>query len=114
MYISHESRHVTLVDKAMSDCPQIVTRTGEGGWVVVVSLEEWMRVERRNGNLVEFFVNSPLREGVPDRTPAGLPARHRILMDSLLDTNVISELVTPNPDANVAAWARAEDETRFI
>ena len=46
----------------MSDCPQIVTRTGEGGWVVVVSLEEWMRVERRNGNLVEFFVNSPLRE----------------------------------------------------
>jgi predicted nucleic acid-binding protein len=35
-------------------------------------------------------------------------------MDYLLDTNVISELVRPNPDANVAAWARAEDETRFI
>ena len=52
MYISHESRHITLVDKAMSDCPQIVTRTGEGGWVVVVSIEELMRVERRNGNLV--------------------------------------------------------------
>jgi predicted nucleic acid-binding protein len=35
------------------------------------------------------------------------------LTDYLLDTNVISELVRPNPDANVAAWARAEDETRI-
>jgi hypothetical protein len=32
MYISLGSRHITLVDKAMSDGPQIVTRTGEGGW----------------------------------------------------------------------------------
>jgi len=35
------------------------------------------------------------------------------LTDYLLDTNVVSELVQPNPDANVVAWVRAEDETRF-
>jgi predicted nucleic acid-binding protein len=35
------------------------------------------------------------------------------LTDYLLDTNVVSELVRPNPDANVIAWVRAEDETRF-
>jgi toxin FitB len=35
------------------------------------------------------------------------------LTDYLLDTNVVSELVRPNPNANVVAWVRAEDETRF-
>jgi predicted nucleic acid-binding protein len=33
------------------------------------------------------------------------------LTDYLLDTNVISELVRPVPDANVVAWVRAIDET---
>ena len=28
----------------------------------MASIEERMRLERRNGDLVEFFVNSPLRE----------------------------------------------------
>lgn len=35
------------------------------------------------------------------------------MTDYLLDTNVISELVRPNPDANVMAWVRAQDETCF-
>ena len=35
------------------------------------------------------------------------------MTDYLLDTNVVSELVRPNPNANVVAWVRAEDETRF-
>jgi predicted nucleic acid-binding protein len=35
------------------------------------------------------------------------------LTDYLLDTNVISELVRPSPDANVVAWVRAADETSF-
>jgi predicted nucleic acid-binding protein len=35
------------------------------------------------------------------------------LTDYLLDTNVVSELVRPNPDANVIAWVRAVDETSF-
>ena len=51
----------TLVDRAISDGPQIVTRNGKKA-VVVVSVEEWMRRERRRGDLVDFFANSPLRE----------------------------------------------------
>jgi predicted nucleic acid-binding protein len=35
------------------------------------------------------------------------------LTDYLLDTYVVSELVRPDPDANVVEWVRAEDETRF-
>jgi antitoxin Phd len=50
----------TLVDKAISDGPQIVTRHGKKA-VVVVSMEEWMRRERRPGDLVYLFANSPLR-----------------------------------------------------
>lgn len=55
----------TLVDKAISDGPQIVTRNGKKA-VVVVSMEEWMRRERRCGDLVDFFANSPLREEAID------------------------------------------------
>jgi prevent-host-death family protein len=51
----------TLVDKAISDGPQIVTRNGKKT-VVVVSIEEWMRRERRRGDIVDFFAHSPLRE----------------------------------------------------
>jgi len=51
----------TLVDKAISDGPQIVTRNGKKA-VVVVSIEGWVRRERRCGDLVDFFANSPLRE----------------------------------------------------
>ena len=51
----------TLVDKAISDGPQIVTRNGKKA-VVVVSMEEWARRERHRGDLVDFFANSPLRQ----------------------------------------------------
>jgi prevent-host-death family protein len=51
----------TLVDRAISDGPQIVTRNGKKA-VVVVSVEEWMHRERRHSDLVDFFANSPLRE----------------------------------------------------
>lgn len=54
----------TLVDKAISDGPQIVTRNGKKA-VVVVSMKEWMRRELRHSDLVDFFANSPLRkEGI--------------------------------------------------
>jgi len=51
----------TLVDKAIGDGPQVVTRNGKKA-VVVVSAEEWARRERRDIDLVEFFANSPLCE----------------------------------------------------
>ena len=51
----------TLVDKAISDGPQMVTRNGKRA-VVVVSIEEWTRCERRRDDLVDFFAKSPLRD----------------------------------------------------
>jgi prevent-host-death family protein len=51
----------TLVDKAISEGPQIVTRNGKKV-VVVVAAQEWVSHEHRRGDLVEFFANSPLRE----------------------------------------------------
>ena len=51
----------SALDKAISDGPQIVTRNGKKT-VIVVSAEEWDRRKRRDGDLVQFFANSPLRE----------------------------------------------------
>jgi prevent-host-death family protein len=50
-----------LVDRALSDGPQVVTRNGKKA-VVVISAVEWERRNRRRGDLVEFFAGSPLRE----------------------------------------------------
>ena len=50
-----------MVDRAVSEGPQIVTRHGKK-MVVVVAAEEWERREQRRGDLVEFFALSPLRE----------------------------------------------------
>ena len=49
----------SLIDKAMSEGPQIVTRNGKK---IVVAAAEWEIHRRRQGDLVEFFANSPLRE----------------------------------------------------
>ena len=50
----------TLVDKALSEGPQIVTRNGKKT-VVLVSAQEWERHNHRKVDLVEFFAGSPLR-----------------------------------------------------
>jgi prevent-host-death family protein len=50
-----------LIDRAMRDGPQLVTRNGKKA-VVVVSAEDWERRNRHRGDLVDFFANSPLRE----------------------------------------------------
>jgi prevent-host-death family protein len=49
-----------VIDRAQSNGPQIVTRSGRKS-VVVVSAEEWERKAKRVGNLAEFFASSPLR-----------------------------------------------------
>lgn len=49
-----------LIDRALSEGPQTVTRSGRTE-VVVVSADEWERKTKRKGNLAEFFANSPLR-----------------------------------------------------
>jgi prevent-host-death family protein len=49
-----------MIDRALSEGPQTVTRRGRTE-VVVVSADEWERKTKRKGNLAEFFANSPLR-----------------------------------------------------
>jgi len=49
-----------VVNRAMSEGPQTITRNGRKA-VVVVSAQEWEKKTKRKGSLVEFFANSPLR-----------------------------------------------------
>ena len=49
-----------VIDQALNDGPQTITRSGRTA-VVVVSAEEWERKTKRKGNLAEFFASSPLR-----------------------------------------------------
>jgi len=58
-----------VIERAMSEGPQTITRNGRTA-VVVVGAEEWQRKTKRVGNLAEFFAGSPLRE-------SGLKIRRR-------------------------------------
>lgn len=48
-----------VIDRAVKQGPQTVTRNGRTA-VVVVGAEEWERKTRRTGNLAEFLGTSPL------------------------------------------------------
>jgi prevent-host-death family protein len=67
-----KARFSEMIDRALSDGPQTVTRSGRRT-VIVVSAEEWERRTRRQGNLAEFFASSPLRgSGLQiERAPEG-------------------------------------------
>ncbi len=52
-----------VIDRALADGPQTITRRGRET-VVVVSADEWRRKAKRSGSLAEFFAESPLR-GAP-------------------------------------------------
>jgi prevent-host-death family protein len=49
-----------IIERAMSEGPQTITRKGRTA-VIVVDAEEWQRKTKRVGNLAEFFAASPLR-----------------------------------------------------
>jgi prevent-host-death family protein len=49
-----------IIERAMSEGPQTITRKGRTA-AVVVGAEEWERKTKRLGNLAEFFAASPLR-----------------------------------------------------
>lgn len=49
-----------MIEKALAEGPQVITRKGRRA-VVVVSAAEWERKTRRHGSLAEFLANSPLR-----------------------------------------------------
>lgn len=55
-----KARLSAVIDRALTEGPQTITRSGRET-VVVVSAEEWERKTKRKGNLAEFFANSPLR-----------------------------------------------------
>ncbi len=50
-----------VLDRAVSDGPQTITRNGKTT-AVIVSAEEWARLAKREGTLADFFANSPLRD----------------------------------------------------
>jgi len=49
-----------VIDRAQSDGPQTVTRSGRTA-AVVVAADEWDRKTKRAGSLADFFAASPLR-----------------------------------------------------
>jgi prevent-host-death family protein len=49
-----------IIERAMSEGPQTITRNGRTA-AVLVGAEEWQRKTKRTGNLAEFFAASPLR-----------------------------------------------------
>ena len=55
-----KARFSEVIDRALADGPQTITRKGKEA-VVVVSADEWQRKTTRKGNLAEFFAASPLR-----------------------------------------------------
>lgn len=48
-----------LIDKALAQGPQVVTRRGEAV-VVILSKDEYNRLKKSEPSLVEFFRTSPL------------------------------------------------------
>lgn len=56
-----KARLSEVIDRALSDGPQTITRYGRRA-VVVVAAAEWERKTKRKGNLAEFFAASPLRD----------------------------------------------------
>ena len=50
-----------VIERALHDGPQLITRNGKKA-VVVVSTEEWDERTRPAESLVEFLNNSPLRD----------------------------------------------------
>ena len=53
-------RLTEILDRAVSEGPQIITRKGRAA-AVVIGAEEWRRKTRRTGSLAEFFRRSPLQ-----------------------------------------------------
>jgi len=49
-----------VINRALADGPQTITRSGRDA-VVVVSSQDWKRKTSRLGNLAEFLASSPLR-----------------------------------------------------
>jgi len=56
-----KARFSEVLDRALSEGPQTITRSGKPA-VVIVASEEWTRKTRRTENLADFFAASLLRD----------------------------------------------------
>ncbi len=56
-----KARFSEVLNRALTEGPQTITRRGKPA-VVIVASEEWTRKTRRTENLAEFFAASPLRD----------------------------------------------------
>jgi prevent-host-death family protein len=62
-----------VIDKAVAEGPQTITRNGRTT-AVIVGADEWQRKTKRVGTLAEFFAASPLRgSGVKLRRSKDVP-----------------------------------------
>lgn len=62
-----------VVESALQQGPQIITRHGRKA-VVVVAAEEWERKTQRQGTLADFFAASPLKDsGLEVERPQDAP-----------------------------------------
>jgi prevent-host-death family protein len=55
-----KNRFSEIVNKALRDGPQVVTRRGKKA-VVIMSVEQYQSLVRPKENIVDFFQESPLR-----------------------------------------------------
>lgn len=55
-----KNRFSEIVNKALRDGPQVVTRRGKKA-VVIMSAEQYQRLVKPKLNIVDFFQESPLR-----------------------------------------------------
>jgi prevent-host-death family protein len=55
-----KAKFVEIIERAISEGPQTITRKGRAA-AIVVGAEEWRRKTKHAGNLAEFFAASPLR-----------------------------------------------------
>jgi len=73
-----KARFSEVIDRALAQGPQTITRKGRAT-AVIVGAEEWERKSARVGNLAEFFASSPLRgSGLKVRRLKSAPAKIRL------------------------------------
>ncbi len=50
-----------VVNRAIDEGPQEITRRGESA-VIVLSIDDYKKMSKKNGTIVDFFKNSPLAD----------------------------------------------------
>ena len=69
-----KARLSEVVERAVHEGPQMVTRNGKPA-AIVVSPEDWARRTGRKGSLATFLIDSPLRDIELDIERSSAPAR---------------------------------------